>query len=331
MLFPLFLVYCLLTAPSYGLAAALAFRNLPRPHEQYGRVRLCGTVGWMLVGWVVSAAMARHLGASRAGQGAFDAFWIAAACSAVFAVYCLTLPHTPPLATGPRPPIDLAATAALIRRPNVAVFLLVAFGASLTQPFVYQVVPSYLQEAGLPRPWLASAMTLSQVLEVLSLAILPLLLRRFGYRGTMMIGAAGWVVYYGNLAARPPLTLALASLPLSGIAIGCLVIAGQMYLDSEAPPDQRASAQALQVMVTTGLGTFLGNILAGELMTWHGGIGGPVFWVPCLIDMAMLALLFHGFRPSAVTRSTAPAASSWPERAAPVLASGRLAPGRSEV
>src|SRR4051794_10679859 len=38
-LFALFLVYWLLTAPSYGLCSSLALRNLARPREQFGGVR----------------------------------------------------------------------------------------------------------------------------------------------------------------------------------------------------------------------------------------------------------------------------------------------------
>ena len=106
-LFVLFLVYWLLTAPASGLSNALAMRNLARPREEFGAVRLWGTVSWMAVGWLVSGAMALT-GSARAGHGAFEAFWIAAALSMVLAGYSLTLPHTQPLApvapggTGPR-------------------------------------------------------------------------------------------------------------------------------------------------------------------------------------------------------------------------------------
>ncbi len=104
-LFLLFLGYWMLTAPSYGLANSLAFRNLPRPSAQFGGVRLWGTIGWMTVGWLVTGVMAWH-GSTRDGQGAYEAFWVASALSLVFAVYCLSLPHTPPLA-GNRAGIDL--------------------------------------------------------------------------------------------------------------------------------------------------------------------------------------------------------------------------------
>jgi MFS family permease len=106
-LFLLMLTYWLVTVPSYGLSNALAMRNLPDPRRQFGGVRLWGTIGWMVVGWVVSAIM----GASGSGRETYEAFWVASALSAVLAVYSLTLPNTPPLATGAAP----APTSALPR------------------------------------------------------------------------------------------------------------------------------------------------------------------------------------------------------------------------
>src|SRR5262245_21539812 len=42
-LFGLFVVYCGLTAPAYGLCDALALRHLDDPGREFGRVRLWGT------------------------------------------------------------------------------------------------------------------------------------------------------------------------------------------------------------------------------------------------------------------------------------------------
>src|SRR4051812_45897852 len=76
-LFVLFQCYWLLTAPATGLAASLALRNLDEPGRQFGGVRLWGTVGWMAVGWLVSAVMLSS-GSAGSGQGAYEAFWVAA-------------------------------------------------------------------------------------------------------------------------------------------------------------------------------------------------------------------------------------------------------------
>ena len=76
-------------------------RNLDDPGREFGWVRLWGTAGWMVAGWVVSLVMA-VVGLDAGRPGAYEALWVAAAFSAATSLYCLTLPHTPPLAVGPR-------------------------------------------------------------------------------------------------------------------------------------------------------------------------------------------------------------------------------------
>lgn len=292
----IFLAYWLLTAPGYGLTNSLAMRNLRAPREQFGAVRLWGTVGWMAIGWVVSVVMA-FSGSARIGQGTYEAFWVGVIVSGAFAIYCLTLPHTPPLATSTGGGFEFRASMQLVARREIAVYLAVAFGVSLTTPFVFQVIPGYLEARGLPRPWTATAMTLGQIPEVATLALLPWLLRRLGYRGTLGLGIAAWGVRYGSLVFDPPLWVCLAGNVLHGLGIACFTVGGQVYLDSQAPADRRASAQALNVVVTSGIGSLLGNLLAGEAVArWSNG-AGLVFLVPCLINAGLLVYFVQGFRP----------------------------------
>jgi MFS family permease len=286
-LFALFLVYWLLTAASYGLCNALAFRNLERPLEQFGGVRLWGTVGWMAAGWLAWAVMPAS-GSGGTGRGVHEAFGVAAVLSVVFAVSCLGLPHTPPLATGAGGRGERAEALALVRSPGVALYLTTAFGVCLTLPFVYQVMPAYLVAAGLPRRWVAPAMTLGQVPEIATLAALPWLLRRCGYRGTLALGILAWTTRYALLAAGPPLWMALAGILLHGVAIACFHVAGAMYLDGQAPPHRRAGTQGLNLMVTTGVGLLLGSLLAGRVVDQAAGDDARVFWVPCLINAGLL-------------------------------------------
>src|SRR5208337_233528 len=93
----LFLSFWMIIAPSYGLCNSLAMRHLDDPGRQFGGIRLWGTIGWMAAGWLVSVAMG-WTGANRTGGGSYEAFLIAMVLSIIVALYCLTLPDTPPLA-----------------------------------------------------------------------------------------------------------------------------------------------------------------------------------------------------------------------------------------
>jgi MFS family permease len=206
--------------------------------------------------------------------------------------------------------VDPGGAADLLRRPAVVVFLVSAFGVSLTTPFVYQVVPPYLTTLGLPRSRVAMAMSLGQILEVSMLTVLPWLMRRLGQRWTLTVGIAAWVVSYAIMAARPPLWVALLGIPLNGVAIALFHIAGPMFLDGQAPPSRRASVQCLYIVITAGVGSLLGNLLAGELVSQAGGIGASVFLVPCVVNLGLLAIFAWYFHPEATPAVREPESGS---------------------
>jgi MFS family permease len=298
-LFVWLLVYWLVTAPTPATSSTLAFRNLARPEEDFGPVRLWGTVGWMASGWIVTAVLAAT-GSSRAGQGTYEAFWIAAAFSLLMAAFSLTLPHTPPLAVGEHARTGLRDALDLIGQRDVAVYLATAFGVGLTTPFIYMVMPSDLEARGLPRAWTSTAMTLGQVPEIAMLAVLPWIFRRLDYKGALALGIAAMVTRFGILAADPPLSIAIAGIPLHGVGIACFVVGGQVFIDSRAHNHRRAGAQALLTVLTSGLGSLLGSVLAGEIVSRSQTDLSPVFLVPCVIDAALLIYFCASFRPDAM-------------------------------
>ena len=113
-LFLVFLAYWMILAPSYALCGSLAMRHLDDPRRQFGGIRLWGTIGWMVAGWLVSLVMA-GTARNRTGQGAHEAFLVATFLCLAFAAYALTLPHTPPLRAwwlGHRPPRGAAGAEA---------------------------------------------------------------------------------------------------------------------------------------------------------------------------------------------------------------------------
>ncbi len=297
-LFPLFLAYWMLTIPYLGLINTVAMRNLDNPSEEFGVTRMWGTVGWMVAGWAVSALMA-------AGGGSSTIFWAAAALSASMAMASLSLPNTPPLAMGKRG-VPWHEAEEMIRRPGVLVVLIAGFGASLTTPFVYQAVPVYLHDAGLPQSRVGAAMTLGQILEILALIALPRVVDRIGRRATMSLGIASWVLYHGLFASRPGIPLALAAISLNGLAIAFFHVAAPMYLDAEAPPDRRAGVQGLWVLLTSGVGGLVGGLLAGEVMHRGGGDWRVVFGVPASIAAVILVGFAALFRSEIAEPASSP-------------------------
>ena len=103
---------------------------------------------------------------------------------------------------------------ALVRLPGVGVFLLTSFGVSLTTPYAFQVVPSYLEARGVSRAWISTTMTLSQLPEIAVLALIPWVLGRIGYiLSPVGVGIAAERVGWG------PAVSATAIFPLVALAL----------------------------------------------------------------------------------------------------------------
>ena len=309
-LFGLFLVYWLIMAPNYSLSNAISFRHLRHPDRDFGSVRLWGTVAWMLIGWVVSGVMA--FSGTKVGQGAAEAFWIALGLSIVTSIYCrFVLPDTPPIVDKRRQSSSLGDVVQLVKSPSMPVYLILAFGVSLTTPFVYQVMPNYLRAKGMDRAWVSTAMSLGQWPEVVMLAILPVMIRRFGYRLTMAVGIVAYAFRYATLIVDPPLWLGTLGISLHGVGVACFSIGGQVFVNRLASADRKASAQSVNTVVTSGLGTLTGCILAGEVVQAFPGQYQVIFLVPCVINVVLLLILLLAFRPEGRRERSVEPATVW--------------------
>jgi MFS family permease len=152
LLFWLMLGHCLLYAPTVALTNSLAFHHLPNGEKDFGSVRLWGTIGWIVVGvifgfgWLGMSAWAPGLAASlprlpKVG----DCLIAAGALSLLMAVYCLTLPHTPP-SPKVEDPFAFLTAIKLARYPSFAVMLIVAFLVSTELQFYYVLTPNFFHD-----------------------------------------------------------------------------------------------------------------------------------------------------------------------------------------
>jgi MFS family permease len=296
--------FFLFASPTMSLGASICFAQLSEPRRQFGRIRLWGTIGWIVPGWLIGYALAQPawltglLQMLRSGSAEIelvDAFRLGALLTFLQAMYALTLPGTPPRRDAP----DLLAPVAalrLLRRRDFAVFFLCHLALCLTLPFGSQNTVLFLGELGIQDEWKAPAMTIAQSTEVLTLGLLPWLLARWGQRRIMLLGAGAWALALAVLTLGQPTFLVVASLSLNGLYITCFLVAGQVYINSHASEDVRASAQAL-ITFTTGIGMLAGSLLAGKVRQLAGEAFRPTFAVAAMMAVVAVLVFALGFFP----------------------------------
>lgn len=293
----------LVLQPALNLGTTVSLTHLSNPERQYSLVRLWGTVGWIVPGlllfvWFSDLRwLCRPLAWFRPENPQSelsDTLRLAALLAFVHGSYALTLPHTPPQRRAAAWLAPVAA-ARLLRDRSFAVYFVCVLGAWASIPFSSQAVPLLLEALQVPLRCLSPTLTIAQAMEVIALALLPMLLLRFGVRGTMLLGLAAWVTALTVLATGPPVWLAAASLLLNGLFISFFAVAGQVFVNRKARGDIRASAQAL-LAFTAGAGMLGGNLVVGLVRRAVQGAFAPTFAVGAGIAAALVVVFLIGFR-----------------------------------
>lgn len=295
-LFILMALYSLLYAPTLALVNSLMFHHLTNVETQAGGIRVWGTLGWILAGWGLAAW--RRKGTPN--ETSCDCLLLAGLLSLVMGAFCLTLPHTPPAESSE--PLAFLKALGMLSDPNFLIFLVISFVVTTELQFYYIPTAPFLEDLNVKNKNVPAVMTVAQIAEIFGMFwLMPHLLPKIGYRWALAIGVVAWPLRYVVFALMRPLWLVVASLSLHGIGYTFFFFVGQMYVDKVAPPDIRASAQALIAVVTLGLGNFMGTQFTGVIMDYFKTEDGrfrwrPIFLVPCALTVACALAFLAMFR-----------------------------------
>jgi MFS family permease len=113
----------------------------------------------------------------------------------------------------------------------------------------------FLSKTGFENRWIMPIMSIGQVAEILTMAMLGMVLKRLGWKVTMIIGILGHAVRFGIFAFFPeskPLIVAVQV--LHGICYAFYFATVYIFIDAAFPKDVRTSAQGLFNLLILGLG-----------------------------------------------------------------------------
>ena len=293
----LMLLYSLVYAPTLALTNSIAFINLQNSEKDFGKIRVWGTIGWivaglMLMGWRMT---------SQSTLAAFtlrgDTLFLAGIFSIVMGIFSFGLPKTPPKKEGAGPWAFLEALKMLKNR-DFAIFTGISFIVATELQFYYVLTAPYLTSKviGVAESKVSGVMVIAQIAEIFVMALLlPYFLPKFGIKRTMTIGVLAWPLRYIIFVIGHPAWLVIASLALHGFCYVFFFTAAFIYVDQITAKDIRASAQSLIAIVLLGLGNFVGSNFAGWIQKIFTSATGTdwksVFLVPAGLTL-FCALLF---------------------------------------
>ena len=324
--FILMLVHCIFYVPTISITNSVAFASMKDAQEEFGIVRMGGTIGWIAAAWPPvfilvdwekvkasgAADFVAWLGAvfgsplsGAAMQGATaKTYLVAGAASLVLAAFSLTLPHTPPKpATETDGGLAWVKAMKLLAHPFVMVLWLVTLVDSFVHNCYFNWTGRFLPTVGIPENWITPVMSIGQIAEIVTMAVLGTCLKKLGWRTTMIFGILGHAARFAIFAfcGTPDMKWVIVTVNvLHGVCYAFFFATVYIFVDEYFPKDVRSSAQGLFNLMILGLGALAAGFVCPPLFDsftkdnvtdFHG-----LFLIPCLSAITaavLLALFFH--------------------------------------
>ena len=301
--YPYLLGYMILYMPTLALVNAVAFRQMDDPAQHFSKIRLWGTVGWIVAGLVISYLFAWDAHAAMTAGALKNTFLMCAAASLALGVFSFTLPATPPAAQQARSVGDMLGAEALglLRDRNFLVFFLASILICIPLAFYYQNANQFLTEIQVSNA--TGKQPIGQMSEVLFMLAVPFFLGRFGMKGTLLLGMAAWALRYLLFAygdAHGMAWMLLVGIALHGMCYDFFFVSGQIYTDSKAGAQYKSAAQGMITLATYGVGMLIGFWAAGRITDRFASAGAHDWhsiWIyPAVFAAGVFVLFALSFR-----------------------------------
>jgi nucleoside transporter len=287
--------------PTWSLTNAIAMSNYPS--DKFPQIRVFGSIGWVAAA-VFSLIASMSLFGDKVIDGTATPLYCGAGTALFAAILNLTLPNTPPPAKGKEASIvDALGLRAmtLLKDRNFALFIIISLLVMIPFTLYFSLGSQFFESQGFKQ--VTATMNLGQLVEIFLMLLVPLALSRFGVKWTMAIGlgalAIRYVALWGGLVADQTFLYYIAVL-VHGIIFGFFFVGGQVYVDKKAPPEIRAQAQGLIVLVCYGIGMLIGTFVNVELIERYTSDGecnwNPVFVIIAIVSAVLLVAMCALFR-----------------------------------
>jgi len=256
-------------------------------------IRVWGTVGFICAMWVIDF-----------GKWTLTPiqFYVSAVAAVALGLYAFTLPACPPsrIRSGSSLLSYLGIDAfVLFKDMRMAVFFIFAMflGAALQitntfgEAFLHDFSDTYPDSFAVRHP--SILMSVSQISETLFILTIPFFLQRFGIKKVMLMSIFAWSLRFALFGFGNPgegFILLVLSMIIYGMAFDFFNVSGSLFVKQETPNSITASAQGLFMLMTNGIGAFIGGILSGWAVD-HFTTNGVRDWQSIWLTFAAYALI----------------------------------------
>ncbi|MFO0415109.1 MAG: nucleoside permease [Bacteroidota bacterium] len=288
--------------PTISLSNSISYTILKNNNydvvKVFPPIRVWGTIGFIAAMWTT------NLTGSKANA---NQFIIAAVAAFFLGIYAFTMPKCPPqnsISKNDSLVKQLGLDAfKLFAKYKMALFFLFSMflGAALQLTNMYGDTflddfknnQLYGPESFVVK-YSTIIMSISQVSETVFILTIPFFLKKFGIKNVMLFSMIAWVLRFGLFAYGNPadgLWMIVLSCIIYGMAFDFFNISGSLFVETTTDSSIRSSAQGLFMMMTNGVGAFMGSTVSGWLIDRFFTINNEKQWQPIWLAFSAYALV----------------------------------------
>ncbi|HQW42812.1 MAG: nucleoside permease [Chitinophagaceae bacterium] len=289
--------------PTISLSNSISYTILKREGydvvKVFPPIRVWGTIGFIAAMWITNLT---------GSKGNANQFIIGGIAAIALGIYSFTLPKCPPqksIAKGASIIEQLGLNAfKLFAKYKMALFFIFSMflGAALQLTNMYgdtflddfKKVPAYGPESFVVK-YSTIIMSISQVSETVFILTIPFFLKRFGIKKVMLFSMLAWVLRFALFSYGNPadgLWMIILSCIVYGMAFDFFNISGSLFVETTTDSSIRSSAQGLFMMMTNGVGAFMGSKISGYVIDKYFTVnGGDKDWHNIWLSFAAYALV----------------------------------------
>ena len=288
-IYPLMLGAVCFYMPTISLSNTVAFNALNKAGmdtvKDFPPIRVFGTIGFIAAMWAVDLT-----GFNISNKQ----LWLSAGISIVLGLYSFTLPACGINKNSGGSLVEKLGLKAfnLFKQKKMAIFFIFSALLGMALQITNTFADGYIKGFGDPTSPLFDTkyvgtfgvdhstmlISLSQISETLCILLIPFFLKKLGIKKVMLISMIAWVLRFALLGTGNPgsgVWMFILSMIVYGLAFDFFNISGALFVEQETDISISASAQGVFMLMTNGVGAFVGSYIAGYVVN---ASGWPTSW-----------------------------------------------------
>ena len=288
-IYPLMLGAVCFYMPTISLSNTVAFNALNKAGmdtvKDFPPIRVFGTIGFIAAMWAVDLT-----GFNITNKQ----LWLSAGISIVLGLYSFTLPACGINKNSGGSLVEKLGLKAfnLFKQKKMAIFFIFSALLGMALQITNTFADGYIKGFGDPTSPLFDTkyvgtfgvdhstmlISLSQISETLCILLIPFFLKKLGIKKVMLISMIAWVLRFALLGTGNPgsgVWMFILSMIVYGMAFDFFNISGALFVEQETDKSISASAQGVFMLMTNGVGAFVGSYIAGYVVN---ASGWPTSW-----------------------------------------------------